>query len=56
MSQPLLDTECPLTGILALGRTMNISKAGIGTFPNTYWQKKRREKFIAICGMDFEEI
>jgi hypothetical protein len=56
MSQQLLDTECPLAGILPLGGTMNMSKAGIGTFPNTYWQKKRRENFIAICGMDFEKI
>jgi hypothetical protein len=56
MSQQLLDTECPLTRILPLGGTMNMSKAGIGTLQNTYWQKKRREKFITICGMDFEEI
>ncbi len=42
--------------MLALGGAMNVSKVEIGIFPNTYWQKKRREKFIAICGMDLEEI
>jgi hypothetical protein len=35
---------------------MNMSKVGIGMFLNTYRQKKRGEKFIAVCGMDFEEI
>lgn len=52
----MLDIECLFNWDIALRWIMNMSKVGIGMFLNTYRQKKRGEKFIAVCGMDFEEI